>query len=596
MSTKISFHCPHCRRPLVAKAGMAGHNMFCPAAECRGLVTVPGLQTNPPPAAGSESGVVVSPFAEVGPSERAPVSMARLGLVVGGFVGVLLIPMVLAVVLILGQSGGDKPGPVALNVPGEEEFPALTKPPTKATESAENKTPENKSPEPGPAAATNQTTPEKKSSEPGPAATINPKEKEPRPALPPPLTAPDPEKKAPPPATEPKKNEPAGKEKAKKGNNLIPLFSLGPEETLDKLKAVSLVARASFSKAQNVNDVTVMWSWDPKITVLFREVTEEKGGKQLVDLARTLGNNPQTAFRQVGGDLKKQLRLDAKQERRFDDEVNQLVAVENYRPFFDLTFVIEGEKAYLDFSRGRFPLRETAAPNIRPLCYALSVSNLVPLTRHAFRIEPAKPATVKGRECRHFRVQDPQGVKLDLYLDAETEFLVKLAHRGNSPEPEGLKGLKFAKDVLWEHYFSDYRKTGEINQWRQHEAHVNGKKFAALNVTDVRFFEELPEQIKGGGSVVAGGPEPMNGAANPKGVYKQPKPKMKEAPKTKAADKSLAEQKALDKLNQAKDTIKEGKLSLAKVRLQIIVDDFPMTQAAVEARKLLADVERKLKD
>ena len=47
------------------------------------------------------------------------------------------------------------------------------------------------------------------------------------------------------------------------------------------------------------------------------------------------------------------------------------------------------------------------------------------------------------------------------------------------------------------------------------------------------------------------------------------------------------EAKATELLEQAKQAIEAGKTSLARVRLNIIVTDYPQTKAAKEAKKLL---------
>ena len=65
-------------------------------------------------------------------------------------------------------------------------------------------------------------------------------------------------------------------------------------------------------------------------------------------------------------------------------------------------------------------------------------------------------------------------------------------------------------------------------------------------------------------------------------------PKTKEATGGDSAD--TPEQQATRKLRLAKDILKDGKKERAKERLQEIVDKFPETKAAEEARQLLKDM------
>jgi hypothetical protein len=81
----------------------------------------------------------------------------------------------------------------------------------------------------------------------------------------------------------------------------------------------------------------------------------------------------------------------------------------------------------------------------------------------------------------------------------------------------------------------------------------------------------------------AGGDEPKDKAAKPDAKVAA-KEKEKEAP---AAGDEAAEKAASNKLTLAMSLLKDGKTDKAKQRLKDIVDAYPNTKAAVEARKQL---------
>src|SRR5207244_3698556 len=54
----------------------------------------------------------------------------------------------------------------------------------------------------------------------------------------------------------------------------------------------------------------------------------------------------------------------------------------------------------------------------------------------------------------------------------------------------------------------------------------------------------------------------------------------------------VPEEKAVELLEQAKKNLKDGNVSLAKVRLRRIVEEFASTQAGPEARKLLEKISK----
>src|SRR5689334_15597256 len=72
--------------------------------------------------------------------------------------------------------------------------------------------------------------------------------------------------------------------------------ALGSVERLEKLQVVRLTAKASFAKATNVNDITLMWCWEPKITMRFVEIRPDSSVKLLSQLIDQRGIAAQEAL------------------------------------------------------------------------------------------------------------------------------------------------------------------------------------------------------------------------------------------------------------------------------------------------------------
>jgi len=90
------------------------------------------------------------------------------------------------------------------------------------------------------------------------------------------------------------------------------------------------------------------------------------------------------------------------------------------------------------------------------------------------------------------------------------------------------------------------------------------------------------------------GEEPAKTADKPKKKADAPKTVAKKAEvakKKSETDERTPEQQAASKLNLAKDILMDGKKDKAKVRLEEIVEKYPDTKAATEARELLKNLE-----
>ncbi len=273
-------------------------------------------------------------------------------------------------------------------------------------------------------------------------------------------------------------------------NIVVRLKALGSQERLEKLKVVRLAAKASFATSTNINDITLTWCWEPRITMRFVETLPDVSMNLRASQINQDGNAARERLLQ---DLKASCDLNADLAQKFDREARRLLASRNYTPFFGAALILE-DKAVFQVFDGKLalPLKSARAIPMRNLCFALSVSNLIPIQRHQFRVTPGEPQFVNGRNCDQFTVDDSDGLKLQFYFDKETNLLAKIAHMGHNPSAlPGQRG-----QVYWEHYFSDYRETEGIKQWRKAEIDNDGLRFATLDVVGVEFFNEMRPELR----------------------------------------------------------------------------------------------------
>jgi hypothetical protein len=270
----------------------------------------------------------------------------------------------------------------------------------------------------------------------------------------------------------------------------VQIKALGKIERLEKLKVVQLTTKTRFANAPAVGDITLMWCWEPNIVIRFEEVYQA--------LANQIGKAFESGGLAVRQELLNKLKsnLDfsvAGLELKFDQVVDGLLASKNYQPLGTGVVLIEGKQAYQILNNSvAVPIKPAFVTPLRNLCFALSISNLIPVQKHNFKIDTADAHMVRGKMCDQFIVHDPDGLKLQFYFDQETKLLAKIAHMGHDPRAL----IKTGQQVLWEHHFSDYREADGIKQWRFEEAFLDGQPFATLEVTDVRFFDEMQPELK----------------------------------------------------------------------------------------------------
>jgi hypothetical protein len=340
---------------------------------------------------------------------------------------------------------------------------------------------------------------------------------------------------------------------------LLPFAGVGKPERIERLKVVRLAGRVTFASAINVNNIDLTYCWEPAISVRFEESLESEyiKVKDVLDKALTdkkLQIRLNDAIRKSMNDAKRKMNLTPDMGRQLDYEIGVMLKNGDYKAFYDTRILMRGNDVFQAFNQLRIPLNNETGTSMRNLCFALSISNLLPLKDRSFKIAAGADTAVKGVDCRTFLVQDAKGAKLDFAFDTKTDLLTKIAHRGNNPRVPG-KTI----DAQWDHYFSDYRTSDGITQWRELEIHVDGTRYATLQVDRVQYFDEIPTD--------------MQQAFEMKGAMAQ------------AADQ--AAEKLMKTAQEARDA---GNMALARIRAQRILDEYPSSRFVAEARKLLASL------
>jgi hypothetical protein len=287
------------------------------------------------------------------------------------------------------------------------------------------------------------------------------------------------------PGSEPRVDEPERKPRVEEEENILPDLALASVERLEKLKAVRLTAKVSFTGKANVNDVMVMWSWDPTIMVRYEEVYPEHVIAQFAAL-------PPKRQEKVLMDIVKEEKasggFDEEATRRLEAEARDLLKKRDFKGLLNLggvTILEEGKVYQLFNSRLALQVAGDQVGKTRNFMFAMCVSSLLPLRRKTFRVERGDDVQIKGNLCSHFRVREAQGTKLDFYFDKQTDLLIKIGYWGNPRKKS---------NVFREYYFSGYRETNGIKMWRKLEALEDGKEYAVFEVTSVIFSAvPLPE-------------------------------------------------------------------------------------------------------
>lgn len=338
---------------------------------------------------------------------------------------------------------------------------------------------------------------------------------------------------------------------------ILPFEAVGSPTRLEKLKVVQLAGSVSFTTALNVNVINLTWCWEPAITIRFQEFLQSEYVKvkdvfDRAEVDKKVQGLLNDVIKKTMATEKRKLKLSPDISRKLDYEIGVMLKKRSYKSFFETNVLLKGKEVYQGFNQLLVPLVSDQGTSLRNLCFALSISNLVPVKRLAFKIEPGPDAMVKETMCRQFMVEDAQGTKLEFAFDKRTDQLTKISHRGLDPRLPGL-----VKDAQWDHYFSAYSVTDGINQWRQLEVHVDNLRYALLTVGTVKYFDDIPAEMRTAVDMVG----------------------------AKQQDDDLAAEKLL---KGAQQVLKTGNVALARVRLNLVIDEYSSSRWAVEARKLLA--------
>jgi hypothetical protein len=229
-----------------------------------------------------------------------------------------------------------------------------------------------------------------------------------------------------------KKGGPSGK-----GNPDQPLRkafdALGSRDKLEQIKVVQIKGKGQFTTAKNVNDITLTWQSIQRFKYVekFGTVNMEQG------------------------------------------------------------FVLKGDQGWTWFDSKMMVLDKDKAGQMQLFAYSLSLSNLLPLKEIGFDLVKGVNLKVRNRNCYSMNVKFAGRPDFLLFFDEETNLLAKSEARTRFMEMGTFKTQD--KDTLVEYYYSNYKKTNDVNHWWKVEQYRDGKRYADLELSNIQFFDKVDE-------------------------------------------------------------------------------------------------------
>jgi hypothetical protein len=267
--------------------------------------------------------------------------------------------------------------------------------------------------------------------------------------------------------------------------------ALGKLERLQKLKVVKLTTKAKFATSPNINDITLMWCWEPNIIIRLQEDNPFLANQLPILLNQGGPGGVQQALQ--NSKMKFDFSSKPGLEFQYEQEFLALVTTKDFQALVSTVVLLEGKQAFQILNKKlSLPIKPIHATSLRNLCFALSISNLIPIEKHNFKITPGEAQMIGGKRCDQFTVQDHDGLQLQFYFDQETKLLARISHMGHDPRPFQDPN----KQAHWEHNFSDYRETDGIKQWWREEVFIDSQPFSTLEVTGVQFFDDMQPDLK----------------------------------------------------------------------------------------------------
>jgi hypothetical protein len=121
--------------------------------------------------------------------------------------------------------------------------------------------------------------------------------------------------------------------------------------------------------------------------------------------------------------------------------------------------------------------------------YALIVSNLIPLTEKEFVVAAGPDETIRKHECTSIVVNRAGRQPINLYFSKETKELKKADFKGTFVDADD----KLLPNAHIEFFFEDYKTVDGVNHWHKHEQWRDGKKYATVEIAEIKFFDTVDE-------------------------------------------------------------------------------------------------------
>jgi hypothetical protein len=119
--------------------------------------------------------------------------------------------------------------------------------------------------------------------------------------------------------------------------------------------------------------------------------------------------------------------------------------------------------------------------------YVMILSNLIPLLEPEFKFDKGEEKVVKGKRCECVQVKRTGRPTVKMYFDAKFDHLVSAEIDGES--------LNLSKGTDVTYYFSDFRKSDDVQHWRKQEQWRNGKPYESLTIAEIRFLDKADDNL-----------------------------------------------------------------------------------------------------
>jgi hypothetical protein len=153
---------------------------------------------------------------------------------------------------------------------------------------------------------------------------------------------------------------------------------------------------------------------------------------------------------------------------------------------FTQTQVIDGDQCWANTNGQTMPLPPAGVLEIKEQKYAQDVGRLLVLKEDGYSLSVLPEVDIDGRPAVGVKVTSEGHRDVTLYFDSESGLLVK------RQEPvQDQTGKTISQEV----FFRDYEEKDGLKHFMKIIAHREGKKWVEGEVTELEFFDKLPDAV-----------------------------------------------------------------------------------------------------